>query len=88
MPGTFVEVQLFLGEPEQAFKLPITALVYSANRTFVYKVVDGKAVATDITVKHRGEKDVVIEGDIKAGDTIITVGQIKVRDGAPIMVSK
>jgi membrane fusion protein (multidrug efflux system) len=51
-------------------------------------VVDGKAQRVKIQIGARRNARVeVIEG-LKAGDVVVTAGQLKIRDGAPVKVAE
>jgi membrane fusion protein (multidrug efflux system) len=69
--------------------VPETALVPApGNVQFVYRVVDGKAQRVDVQTGVRREAVVEILGGLEAGAEVITAGQLKLRDGAPVTVSQ
>jgi membrane fusion protein (multidrug efflux system) len=53
---------------------------------FVFKVVDGKAVQTKVTIGERLLGRAEIRSGLAAGDTVVTAGQLKIRDGADVTV--
>lgn len=65
--------------------IPQAATVQMQDKTLVYKVVDGKAVSTLITVSplSDGQEYVVLSG-LEAGDVIIAEGAGLVREGAEV----
>ena len=65
--------------------IPQTATVKMQDKTIVYKVVDGKAVSTLITVAENndGREYVVLDG-LKAGDEIVSEGAGLVREGTQV----
>lgn len=65
--------------------IPQTATVRMQDKTIVYKVVDGKAVSTLITVAgiNDGREYVVLSG-LKAGDEIVSEGAGLVREGTQV----
>lgn len=82
-PGMFVRVRLIFGERENVLMIPEQALV-SGAAPMVFKVVDGKAAAAKVKVGVRRTGQVeVIEG-LADGDLIVTAGQLKLKDGAPV----
>lgn len=84
--GMFVDVAQSLGTEEQVLMIPARSLVPILDGEEVYKIVNGKAFATSIVIGKRiGESVQVIEG-LSPGDMIITDGQLKVRNGAPVTV--
>lgn len=87
IPGTFVEVSVLVNVEQQAIEIPQTAVVFSPEGNFVYKVIDGKASKAIVTLGDRDADKVVVKNGLVAGDVIITSGQLKVQDGAPVMVA-
>ena len=65
--------------------VPQGAAVRLQDKTVVYKVVDGKAVSTLITVAgiNDGREYVVLDG-LKAGDEIVSEGAGLVREGTVV----
>ena len=85
--GMFARVRVQLGERANAVVLPEEALVPSATGQVVFKVVDGKAVRTPVTVGLRREGQVEILAGVTPGETIVSAGQIRLqRDGLPVRV--
>lgn len=88
-PGVFARVRLILAERPEVLVVPETALVPApGNVQFVYRVVDGKARRVDVQTGVRREAVVEILGGLEAGAEVITAGQLKLRDGAPVTVSQ
>lgn len=85
-PGMFVRVVVTLEIRPNAVIVPETAIWPQGKDSFVFKAVDGKAVLTriDIGVRRPGEVEVLT--GLVAGDSVITEGQMKLRDGAPVTV--
>jgi membrane fusion protein (multidrug efflux system) len=52
----------------------------------VFKVVDGRAMLTKVELGNRRPGEVEINQGLAPGDVVVTEGQIKLRDGAPVMV--
>jgi membrane fusion protein (multidrug efflux system) len=55
---------------------------------FVFRIVDGKAALTKVTIGQRRAGEVEIVAGLGAQDTVITGGQNKpmIFDGAPVLV--
>lgn len=87
-PGVFARVRLILAERPEVPVVPETALVPApGNVQFVYRVEDGKAQRVDVKTGQRRQAMVeVIEG-LEAGATVVTAGQLKLRDGAAVKVA-
>jgi membrane fusion protein (multidrug efflux system) len=85
-PGMFARVNVLLSTRPNAVVIPEQAIWPQGRDTFVYRVVDGKAVLTkvELGVRHPGEVE-VLKG-LSANDVVVTDGQMKLKDGAPVMV--
>ena len=92
-PGMFVRVRLVLESRPNAIVIPEEALVTAQNRLTVFKVVEGKAVATPVVTGLRSQLDQravveVIKG-LAADDVVVTAGQIKIRgNNVPVKVAE
>lgn len=85
-PGLFARVSLVLERRDNALVVPEQAIVPVGQQTFVYRVVDGKAAMTPITLGLRRPGQVEILEGVNAGDVVVTDGQLKIRDGAAVKV--
>ncbi|MFN0040847.1 MAG: efflux RND transporter periplasmic adaptor subunit [Burkholderiales bacterium] len=85
-PGMFVRVAVTLENRPNALMVPETAIWPQGKDSFVFKVVDGKAVLTRIDIGVRRPGEVEVLSGLASGDTVITEGQMKLRDGAPVTV--
>lgn len=83
-PGMFARVSLVLETRPDAVLVPEQALVPLNNKQVVYRIVDGKAVQTVVQTGERSAGAVEILQGLQAGDVVITAGQTKLRDGAPV----
>ncbi len=74
---------------KDAVVIPQSAAYELQDKLFVYKVSDGKAVATQLTVEriHDGKQYIVRDG-LRAGDVIVSEGVGLVQDGMEITVRK
>ncbi|MBS1188425.1 MAG: efflux transporter periplasmic adaptor subunit [Rhodocyclaceae bacterium] len=82
-PGMFVRVRLIFGQRNNALMIPEQALVAGAAPT-VFKVVDGKATAVKVRIGVRRTGQVEVVDGLAAGDLVVTAGQLKLREGAPV----
>lgn len=92
-PGMFVRVQLVLESRANAIVIPEESMVTAQNRLTVFRVIDGKAVATPVVsgIRTQLEQRAVVEvvKGLSAGDTVITAGQIKIRgNNVPVKVAE
>ena len=83
-PGMFARVKLLTREAQDALVLPEQALVPQGEDQYVFRVVDGKALRTKVEVGQRRDSRVEILKGVAPGDTIVTAGQLKLRDGMPV----
>lgn len=85
LAGQFARVTLILSSKENALFVPETALVPQGLQQFVYQVVDGKAVWTEVKVGKRVGARVEILDGLAAGDEVVTAGHLKLHDGMGVM---
>ncbi len=84
-PGVFVRVRLVLAARPDVLVVPEAALVPApGNVQFVYQVHEGKAQRVDVTTGMRRDAVVEIVSGLAAGAQVVTAGQLKLRDGAPV----
>jgi len=85
-PGMFARVALVLETRENALLVPEQALVPQGQNRYVFRVDGGKAALTKIETGIRRPGEVEIKAGLAAGDTIVLDGQLRLRDGTPVMV--
>jgi membrane fusion protein (multidrug efflux system) len=90
-PGMYGTVKVLLPNMPNVIVVPQTAIEYNLYGDLIYVVVhDGdqlRAKQAFVKVGQRRGDVVVIESGLKSGDEIVTTGQIKLFEGAPIVVS-
>ncbi|NTU76679.1 MAG: efflux RND transporter periplasmic adaptor subunit [Alphaproteobacteria bacterium] len=96
-PGMFATVSVTTGAPQQYLTLPQTAIAFNPYGSTVYIVettgADDKG-AKQPTAKMvfvqtgatRGDQIAVLSG-IKEGDEVVTAGQLKLRNGSPLVIN-
>lgn len=87
-PGLFARVSLQLEGTAESIVVPEQAIVPKGDKAFVYRVVNGTAQLTPVTLGTRRPGEVAIESGVNAGDLVITEGQQKIGPGAPVAVVK
>jgi membrane fusion protein, multidrug efflux system len=86
-PGMFARVRLITRDQQDALVIPEQAIVPQGDEQYVFKVVDGKALRTKVSVGQRREGKVEIVAGVGAGDTIVSAGQMKLRDGVAVSIA-
>jgi len=66
--------------------VPEQAIVPMGEDKFVFKVVNGKAALSKVTIGERFKGRAEIRQGVAAGDTVVTAGQMKIHDGADVTV--
>jgi membrane fusion protein, multidrug efflux system len=95
-PGMFVDLSVVLPRTDHVLIIPATAVLYApyGNSVFVVEQqqADGKDPAGKVLRQqvvrlgeHRGDYVVVTEG-VKAGETVVTTGVFKLRNGVAVIV--
>lgn len=82
IPGSYAEISLMLDDTKPALVIPQTAVMHSLYGNFVYKVLNGKAKRTVVSLGERQANTVIITKGLQAGDTVVSAGLRKVSDGA------
>jgi membrane fusion protein, multidrug efflux system len=97
LPGMYAAVDIVTGSPQRYITLPQTAISYNPYGNIAYvaetqgtdekgkpKLIAKQVIVT--TGEKRGDQIAVIKG-IKEGDTVVTAGQIKLRNGVPLIIN-
>lgn len=97
LPGMFVNAAVILPPEPDRVVLPETAVDYTLYGDSVYLVrQDGtdpngkpalKAVRTAVTTGKRWDGKVAVLSGVKPGDTVVAAGQVKLQDGAAVVVT-
>jgi len=97
LPGMYATVDVISGTPKRYITLPQSAITYNPYGNLVYLVEtkgadkQGKPqlVAKEVFVttgRTRGDQVAILKG-VKAGDIVVTAGQIKLRNGSPVLIN-
>jgi RND family efflux transporter MFP subunit len=82
-PGQRVQGRLRTGLAENKLAIPISAVVNEGGQSVVYVQVEGEAFERrPVQLGLRSGDLVVVEGDLKAGERVVTVGAAAVRAAA------
>ena len=85
-PGLFARVTLELDQRPDAVLVPEAAIVLQESGPMLYKVEEGRAVATRITTGVRRDGMVEVTQGVAAGDTVVVNGHVRLRDQARVEV--
>ena len=89
-PGMFVTGRVFLPLIHNVVTVPATAVTYNPYGDFIYVIVkkNGQYIAnTDyVTVGQQRNDTAVISKGLKPGAIVVTAGQVKLRNGAPVII--
>ena len=84
--GLFARIRLIVEDRPNSIIVPEESLIPRGSRRFVYRIIDGRATLTEVALGLRQTGTVEIVSGLSAGETIITAGQAKVRDGAEVQI--
>lgn len=84
-PGEFVRVRLVLGSERDALVVPAAAVTDGPNGTFVYVVgADSTVSVRPVGVRRTFRQMTLLSHGVKAGETVVTDGQLRLGPGARI----
>jgi membrane fusion protein (multidrug efflux system) len=85
-PGLFARVFLELDPRPDAVLVPEAAVVLQEGGAIVYRIEDGRAVATRVATGERRDGKVEITQGLAAGATVVVNGHVRLRDRAQVEV--
>ena len=84
VPGLFAQVELVLERKENALMIPEAALMPAGDKQYVYRIDDGKAARTEVSLGMRQGDVVEVISGLDPGAQVITAGQMKIMDGSKV----
>lgn len=85
-PGMYARIDVMLPATEHALVLPGAAVVHNPYGESVYVIENGTVSQRFVqTGAERGDLIVILSG-LKAGEQVVTAGQIKLRNGAAVKI--
>jgi membrane fusion protein (multidrug efflux system) len=88
-PGQFVRVHIIGTVRPDAILVPQQAVQQGAQGSFVWVVnAEGKAEFRPVTVGPWHDKDWFIDTGLKADDTVVVTGALKLRPGVPVNITE
>ena len=86
-PGEFVNVRLQLYVDRDALTVPGRAVVSGQQGSYVFVIQpDSTAVTRPVKVERTAGEVAVVSGEVRAGDRVVTDGQLRLRQGAKVQV--
>jgi len=88
-PGQFVDVTVELSVQKNALVVPDPAVESGQSGTYVYVIgADHKAALRHVQVERHVGDEIVLSRGVKPGESVVTDGQVRLRDGAPVQLKK
>jgi multidrug efflux system membrane fusion protein len=86
-PGEYVNVVLRMAVRQNALVVPNQAIQTGQDSTYVYVVKDDRTVEMrPVTAGLRVDQDLVIDKGLKAGETVVTEGQLRLAPGSRVQI--
>ena len=86
VPGQLVDIVVALSEIPNAIVVPREAVNNGPEGQYVYRVTGGAAEQVPVKVQFDDTVHAAISGGIRAGDSVIVDGQLRVQPGAKVTV--
>ncbi|MBS0225507.1 MAG: efflux RND transporter periplasmic adaptor subunit [Proteobacteria bacterium] len=88
-PSQFVNIRLQVGTADQAIVVPVSAVRYGPNGSFVFTLQpDQTAKLVNVTVGATVGDKVVIAKGLNGGETVITEGADRIDDGSKVTLAE
>lgn len=85
-PGLFVQVEQQTGQIKETILVPEQSLIRSLDKTQIFRVVNGKAVVTNIMVGSNRNGFVEVLKGLSNDDVVVVAGQQKLNDGDAVNI--
>ncbi|MGN6147977.1 MAG: efflux RND transporter periplasmic adaptor subunit [Rhizomicrobium sp.] len=86
VPGQVVDVSVALNQFQKSIVVPHDAVNVGPDGRYVYAVENGNAVLVPVNVLYDNGKTAAVQGKLKAGQQVVTDGQLRVIPGKPVTV--
>lgn len=86
-PGMFASATIPIRAPQSSLFVPRSAVVSTAERTYVIRVAAGKTELVDVQKGDENAGQVQIFGPLKAGDVVLKAGNEEIGKGEPVQVA-
>jgi membrane fusion protein (multidrug efflux system) len=86
LPGAFAEIELPISTIKDALLVPSEAIVPVQSGQKLFIVENGKAKEVKVEATTRTDKEILVTSGLKAGDTVITTGNMSLKGGTKVKV--
>lgn len=86
-PGMFASANIPIKSPKTSLYVPKSAVVSTAERTYVIRIVAGKTELVDVQKGDENAGQVQVFGSLKAGDVVLKAGNEEIGKGEPVQVA-
>jgi membrane fusion protein, multidrug efflux system len=86
-PGFFARIRIVLEQRPNAVLVPESAIIPSDTKTLVYRVVNGRAVQTEVVIGQRLPGQVEIRNGLSANDMVVSAGHQRLREGSTVQIT-
>jgi RND family efflux transporter MFP subunit len=87
-PGTLANVRTTLRMDKNVVTVPNEAVQNGQRGSFVFVVEEGAAKVREVTVNRTVEGDTIIDKGLKGDETVVTDGQLSLRDGSRVDIKR
>jgi len=85
-PGFFARIRIVIDRRPNSMLVPESAIFPLDGKTVVYRVVNGRAVQTQVVLGQRLPGQVEVRSGLSASDTVVRAGQQGLRDGVVVQI--
>jgi membrane fusion protein (multidrug efflux system) len=85
-PGLYVDVELVTAREDDALLVPKRAVLYENDRTFVFRIVDGRARRVELLPAMADVENVRPVSGFAVGDTVVVAGQASLKEDALVEI--
>jgi membrane fusion protein (multidrug efflux system) len=86
LPGLFARVQIVVERRDNSVLIPESAVFAEGRKRYVYRVVDGRAVQTEIELGQRRPGEVEIRSGLAADAVVVTAGHQQIKNGSRVEI--
>jgi RND family efflux transporter MFP subunit len=87
-PGTLANVRTTLRTDKNVVTVPNEAVQNGQRGSFVFVVENGAAKVREVTINRTVEGDTIIDKGLKGDETVVTDGQLSLRDGSRVDIKR